>query len=203
MLSERHSFTASTLTGIEKSSEAEKDSVDIISSESAESSGSKTLQSRADELMIQPCSNFSSGFKKNFLEKSGDVLSTSSNSNQCSNNFSTTVLSTRSSAYDSDDSRFSVRDCTSSPSILQRKRRPLKGKNNMDHFENSMNALCQTLTTHFHEKTSNLREKSNFYGTKFEELHNLIDEELGKLPLLEQLNRQREILKILQHPYNG
>ncbi|TGZ52231.1 Transcription factor adf-1 [Temnothorax longispinosus] len=182
----------------------------ISSTKSPASCAASQLSNIADEVLIEPCANFSTSFKTNFLQGTGpsSLLATSleDNSSTPSDSFRRcTDTPHRPDEHDQSttSSMFSLKEFTPSPASTTPQatpllRRPLtKKKNDLTGLESSLVTLCQTM----HQRLQSNRN-SDIAGSSDEIFARLIVNQLETLPSHEKQKRQQTIMQILYAPYD-
>ncbi|XP_032690461.1 uncharacterized protein LOC116853461 [Odontomachus brunneus] len=185
--------------------------MDSVIIESTEPSTSKIVsQLSKDEVPIQPCANFLTPFKENFLSNTGPISSSMTSLENDHSSGSTGSLwhfQDVSDNLESDEltrsSVFSTRESTSSPApkVFQTtplSRKPLKKKNYSTELESSLILLCQTMHQRFQDN-----HNSEVIGGPDETFARLIVNQLERLSSYEKQKRQQVIMQILYAPYDS
>lgn len=201
-----HTYISSTISSAKKDKQEINLSTNsaIIENTELPASQLSDVTDIADEVPIQPCANFSTTFKKNFLPDIDSASSITSLKNDHSSltssfrHFPNALHNPDESDGSTKSSMFSMPESTSSSRICEAtpQRSSFKKKNNSVELESSLILLCQTM----HQRLQNNRN-SEVTDSLDETFAKLIVYQLEKLPLHEKQKRQQTIMQILYEPY--
>jgi hypothetical protein len=180
----------------------------IASTESPAPIIASQLSNAADEILIQPCANFSTPFKKNFLQRTSPSSLTTllENSPSTSSDSFRRCTDSPHSLDESDQSTrssmFSLRDPTPPPAPTIPQVKPLSQrpstlkKKDSAALESSLILLCQTMHQRFQDN-----HNTDVAGSSDETFARLIVNQLERLSSHEKQRRQQAIMQILYEPY--
>ncbi|XP_043678630.1 uncharacterized protein LOC122634104 [Vespula pensylvanica] len=203
--------SSSTIKKDDQKMNLSMDSTIIKSTESPIFKTTSQFSNIIDEIPIEPCANFLTSFKQNFIS---DTIPASSSMTSLKNShlsltgplrhFSDLPHNLHKSDESTRNSILSMHESTSSPAatIFQTtpfsRRPPFKKKNNSVELESSLILLWQTM----HQRLLD-NHNSEVTDSSDEIFAKLIVNQLERLPLHEKQKRQQAIIQILYEPYNS